>query len=848
MRFLINGILIILLLLLLFFTAVFFMVELREDKMVDLLRHQVKENLKTTVELSRIDVNLIKKFPRVTVNLEEVTVYSGVGFNKTGFGTNADTLAYLQQLGLELNIVQLLQGKYQVDAITLKNGKLNLFYDNKGKNNYQVWQSTNPDSITPTGQFALNIKNIQHQNVTVHYHNQNKKVHAITDIRAGKTRLAVNPKAMIIEPRATLKLQRFKAKETTLKQPLSFSVNGKLVQSGKNIEIQSANLQIAENIKVEINGNINPESSENIEILFKGRDIPLSQIWHTSTPYFPETSYKITKGKANIDGQFVNYQAASAANKFSLLYAFKDAEVQMPESKIEAIAVPHINGTFRWENRHTGSKSILEVDSAYLQYNQNNSATVNGSINTGKDIGVKANLTYNLNHELFSRFTSNTIDIEKAKVHGKLHWQHNWPLNDTLQTVDVIRGIKSGQTHVTDAIIKIQDRQINTGFTLTTAKNWQIDSAFVTAGSNTISWAGTLYQPVDILHGPKRLNAQINAHTKNLDLKNFVGFITATNVNTKPDNTKPLQYAVNLMAGIDHLHYQKVEASDATLEATITNGQVNIKNINGILCGGKLSGEGNLINKKDGYALSCKASFNKIDINQLFYQFNNFKQSFITDTNIYGQLTGNAVYVSSFDSTFNLMLPSLDVVSNIIINQGKLVNFEPLYSLSNFIKIKELEHISFARLENNIVIRNEYVYIPQMRINSSALSMGVDGKHGFNNQFDYYFQVNLEEILAHKFTSRKKKFEDVGYIVEEKGKKLGIPIHIYGTPEQYEIKYHRRKNIITNDVMQELPKSQFGDTSSNTHESQPFINHRQPEKNTENKKNDNPFIIEWDDE
>ena len=108
----------------------------------------------------------------------------------------------------------------------------------------------------------------------------------------------------------------------------------------------------------------------------------------------------------------------------------------------------------------------------------------------------------------------------------------------------------------------------------------------------------------------------------------------------------------------------------------------------------------------------------------------------------------------------------LTVSGDIDILNGELVGFEPMKELSTFAKLKELEHVEFDRLKNEIEIRDERVIIPAMLIRSTALNLVMGGNHYFDDRIEYYFKVNLLDVLARKFRFGKTRLSDVDDINE----------------------------------------------------------------------------------
>jgi hypothetical protein len=86
----------------------------------------------------------------------------------------------------------------------------------------------------------------------------------------------------------------------------------------------------------------------------------------------------------------------------------------------------------------------------------------------------------------------------------------------------------------------------------------------------------------------------------------------------------------------------------------------------------------------------------------------------------------------------NFKINTLTAEGNYHLVNGALINFDPVKQLSTFIELSELQNISFEQLDNEFFIRNNYLYIPQMEVKSSAADLSVNGKHSFDNDYEYH--------------------------------------------------------------------------------------------------------------
>jgi hypothetical protein len=197
------------------------------------------------------------------------------------------------------------------------------------------------------------------------------------------------------------------------------------------------------------------------------------------------------------------------------------------------------------------------------------------------------------------------------------------------------------------------------------------------------------------------------------------------------------------------------------------------------------------VDREGQLSVTCHAQPRGINIQQLFYAFNNFTQHFILDKNMKGLVDGDLNFYVRWDSALTMIPSTMKAKGDFQINNGELLQFEPMLKLSKYIDVDELRHIRFKTLKNSIYISDRTVSIPEMDIHSSAFNIRVSGQHSFDNLFDYRLRVLLSEVLFNK--ARKKKKEMDEFLVEENRAETTIPLIIAGTPDSFDVRFDRKK-------------------------------------------------------
>ena len=238
-------------------------------------------------------------------------------------------------------------------------------------------------------------------------------------------------------------------------------------------------------------------------------------------------------------------------------------------------------------------------------------------------------------------------------------------------------------------------------------------------------------------------------------------------------------------------------------------------------------------NEKNNFKLTSNIKLEKIDVKKAFSAFDNFGQDFIIDKHIKGLSSSNLICNMYWDPYLNLNYESIDVNSKIVIEKGELINFKPLESLSSYVKLKDLAHIKFSKLENEIKIKDKIISVPNMEINSSALSLIISGKHFFNQEYNYKVSLLLSELLAKRFRAKSSSFNPNDSISPLK---TNLQIRMKGTKDDSEIYFEKLK--IKENIEQEI-KKEIIDVKKIIAEE---LNKKEKEEESED------LEIEWDDE
>ena len=196
----------------------------------------------------------------------------------------------------------------------------------------------------------------------------------------------------------------------------------------------------------------------------------------------------------------------------------------------------------------------------------------------------------------------------------------------------------------------------------------------------------------------------------------------------------------------------------------------------------------------------CTSKLNGIDIDSVFYVFENFDQSFIQDKHLKGDVSADVNFELSLNENLRLYPETLIADIGAVIKNGQLNNFEPLKKLNKYLDDEGLSQLRFSDLKNDIHIENKTVYIPQMLVNNNVTSLRISGTHTFDQRIDY----RIVTPLRGKRSDRDAEF--VKAVELDDSGQTRLFLKIVGTTDEYKILYDTEavKTKIASDLKREV--------------------------------------------
>jgi len=740
-----------------------------QDKVAGIILKSLSKNISTKFDIGSVRLSFLRKFPKASLDLKNVVVHSSPGFDRSCFfGINTDTLLSAESVSAQFSISDIIKGIYNIERVSINEGHINLYSDTSGYVNYDIAVENADSSDTA---FSINLNRINLSGIRAMYDNRATKLIIEGMVNEGRLKSMISDQKIDFNATGTINIEKFTLYNFSIPNSLFAEFNINLHDSDEAMLFDESMLSF-DNYIFRLTGSIS--SLDELDLMLSGRDIDLSGIKkYVPDKYLEKISAYNPSGILSVESKITGILSRTSNPFIDISFDLKRGSVTYSNSALN-INNLSAKGTFTNGLERVPRTSVLSISeySGYL-----GSAIYSGSLALSdfdslqgslqlKGRVIPAELKEFLRLDEISS-ADGTIDID-LKMNGFIPDKEKYSVNDFLDLnpraslkFDSFRiGFKNNKFLISDV----------TGDLFVSDTVIASDLKF-SVNDHTFNLDGWFYNLPGWLSGkPVVLSAGASVSCNTLVPE--VLFKTLLSSDSSTTDKKAYSFPGNLVVDLDFrigdLQYKSYRAQNVTGTLRYKPRILNFISLNLNSMKGVISGNGFIVQNKDKTIIN-RGSFNfeNVDINTAFTSFRNFGQDFVKAENIAGVLSGSLSLLVPMDSMMNPVIKSVTAEGKFVLSQGALINFEPVKELSSFIAVSELEEIRFDRMENDFFIRNNFLYIPMMDVKSSAANLSVNGKHSFDNDYEYHVKVLLSEILSKKIKKPKQNTTEFGAIKDD---------------------------------------------------------------------------------
>jgi len=718
-----------------------------KDQFISAVLESMNRRLNTKIQVEQVDLSFWSTFPYVSVELQKV------GVLEAGALARPDSLLlHCQSIYLQANPFDLFKENIVVRRISVNQGRLMVRYNPALGNNFSILKQ---DSQQSDSKSSFEIEQLRLNNIQIFY-SKGKGAPFQFNLSTALLKGAFSKENFELETELSGKLPFF----SDLDLKLETKVN--IDQQKKEHLITKLILGFGE-MSLSGKGRLTTSEVPEIDVEFQGKNLDLAELNSilekaTSNPvwqnYAGQGTVNLTgtySGKwlkkkqpeLNMNFELENGQWEYAPNSTLLQNINLKGAVQLNEQNQWTIHLPEftaniqgqaIQAAVRYSEPQQGALELQLQGELDLE-------TWKPFINADPELQLKgkANLLVNYSSKSGQWKSTETVELSSGLISLReveiAHSGWIYPISNLSANIEIDRsGIRTNELQAQWGESRVKGNL-----------SWTSGLQYILSLDSNLQFSGNLH----------------------IGFLNPESWLNKSSGNQSEPFAWPVNWNHRLNIHIDTLQYKTFKANDIKANLSLNASNLYLHSFQFIALNGECQGQGHWLNTHGTQQIFASLSLGNVNVQELFRQFNNFGQSSLIHQNIEGSLFADVSVKSNLKNDLSIDLPSLLVQSSVNLENGRLKNFEPLKPLATFIDMNELNDIRFATLSNQIEIKNEIIYIPEMSIRSNALDLNLSGSHAFDQTIDYRFNLLMRDLLAKKFKLFKSNRQyDYGDIQE----------------------------------------------------------------------------------
>ncbi len=763
------------------------------EQIENVILNNINSKIKKEVSLSEINFSLFKNFPYASVTFTDLLISSAEE-------SDTDSLLFAKTGVVKLNLLDVLTSNYSISNISILHGNIHLKYSKNGIPNFHILKDSN------STEKSLQISSLEIENTNLVYENLKNKYFLKTKVNSSILNFK-NWDNNIIHLKSDLEDANLYIDNLEYLNNKSVLLNSKISIKEDSILLHSSNAKINESFFEEVNYYY---LDNTWELNCKVNSAELIEIIHSS----PKRFHYLFKNHLLSGG--ISATIHVKKDKY-FTNPYCNIDFTLEESGYKSKTVDFELTNIRSEGNFNNGKN-RNFSTSKFEFNNFSSTKNDGELQG--DFTLSNLNNYHLNTNLYSSWQLLELNhfLEDSpfrnlngNVSGIIYYNGNISFDDKIFEF-ISSSIHSANLNFKDVYFNYKESDLEFE---TKEMNWIVENNVVkfpdenlNVSNTDLNFKGEISDLIlYLINQRSKIHITGDVLSKNMKFEELytITEINGTNEGEEFSTVLPEWIETDLEVNVESFWYKQFNAKKlkGNLKYDMDKLKLSSEKLEMKTLDGRISASFDYFeNKLHDLVLKSNISLNKINISDGFKSFNNLGQNFVTDKNIKGLATANMYIQSMWDKDYKFYTPSLNVNAQLKIENGELIEFEPMYNLSDYVSLNELKNVKFANLENTIRIENEKIIIPEMDIRSTALSVHVSGSHSFNNIMDYRIRLLLSDVLGRKVKERQSV--NVDEIRKNMEGKTTIQVKMRGHVDDYKISLDKVK--LKGDVFEEIKK------------------------------------------
>ncbi len=734
------------------------------DQLLDKLTTQLNKGINGKFSIEKIDFTFLHNFPNFSITLHRVSL------RDNQYEQYQKELISAKKVVLDVNPYALMKKEIKINSLAVDAANVFIFKAANGDTNIDVFKKQ--DSVqTENGEKSslfLNLEKINFKNVSVVYADSGKRKFINFQFQNTRQTFSQTDSVYTININGEMHFDSLyfnpKGGSYLADKDALVNLNFRINRITNNLTIQPSSLTYQKN-QIDLSGKFQLQKEGTYSLLF--------------------TSHNINPTEAT---QLLNKKLMRSLSKFKMKDPV-DIEVRLAGRSIPGY-VPDVdvefetkNAKFQYRELDFSSLSLKglftnHLDSLKPKDNNNSKVTITSFEATMEKIPVKGKVIFtqlqdptidlSFSSKMSFRDVNKHLDnnrflLEKGRFETAVTYQGK--LSEYLDpTRTKYMGKLKGQIQAMNASLRYKPKKIhldNIQLTCTFNEDvFTIRDLNLRVNGSAVSMHGNIKDFIPFFIQPKNKGyVRLSVSSPGFDLTSLTSRRDMGKKSNEKnrENRKKLTELIDKVydklefdvdVGIDQLKFRKFSGSNFKGRVKLDNSLLQANPVSMQVAGGTMNLNFSLSNVFDSFSpMAVEAQLNNANIKELFQHFNNFNQKTITAENLEGKISADVDFSATVDDNYKLVPSSMRGTLDCKISEGGLKNFEPMENMSNFLfKKRDFSDVQFAELNSAFSIEGTNMDISRMEIQSSVLSLFLEGRYSFTDSTSLSVQIPLSNL------------------------------------------------------------------------------------------------------
>ncbi|WP_345257679.1 AsmA-like C-terminal region-containing protein [Flaviaesturariibacter amylovorans] len=729
-------------LLLLAFTAPF----LFRKQIVAALKSGINQNVAAQVDFADVSISFFRRFPRVSVAVENVRVV-GTG-NFAG-----DTLLQAGRAEAALNFWSVVKGSdFRIHSVQLDDPRINAIVHKDGTANWDIaLPDTSTNTVQPTA-FSLVLERYAVRNADIRYTDEGAGIS--THLRGldheGSGDFTSDLFTLKTKTRAGAITVRYGAVPWLSEVKTTLDADIEIDNKTNTYKLQNTRVSLND-LQLETAGFVQlvNDSTYKMDLAFKAPNTAFRELLSLIPALYQKEFEKIkTSGTAKFDGFLKGTYSATQLPAFAVNLDVANGSFQYPDLPRP---VKDINFSLHANNPDgVPDNTVVNIPKAHLEFD-------------GEAFDGRLALQRPLTAMLIDAALKGRLDL--GKLAGMVKLDAGTKLAGILGADVQLKGsvaalqqkrydgfTAAGNLSLANFLYSSKDYpdavQLQTVQAAFTPRALNVSQVVGQYGASHFTASGALDNILAYALKGQALTGALQFHADKLDLNRFLAVApdsAAAKANPAGPFLVPANLDLALTSAVDEVLYDKVDLKNVSGRLAVRNETVYLQDLRANALDGtmRISGSYSTLLDKKRPDIALTYDVQGLDVQKTFLAFNTVQRLMPIARFMGGRLTSQMSVSGKLGDGMMPDMASLSGKGNLLLLEGVLQKFAPVDKLASMLQINSLQNISLKEVKNYFEFANGKVLVKPFTVKLSDMEIEAGGLHGFDQSMDYVLNMKM---------------------------------------------------------------------------------------------------------